>query len=228
MQWHIVFLFAMRYNKVNILNRNIRCSAGLNQTCCGQKKGACKMEKLLEIIQKPLEQKEVELEDLPDLSLYMDQIITLFADKTQAPDGLLTKTMINNYSKEGLLKPIKGKKYSKEHVLQMLLIYRLKQTLSIQQIKGVMQKLNEEAQAEEKSSVQLWEKLYSGYLASRESNGRLISKMLEELLKQDMADSTPDAAQLLLQLSWISYMTKRMCDVLVERSFPLAEKKKEK
>ena len=84
------------------------------------------MEKLLEVLQRPLEQKEVELDDLPDLSLYMDQIITLFADKTQAQDGLLTKTMINNYSKEGLLKPIKGKKYSKEHVLQMLLIYRSK------------------------------------------------------------------------------------------------------
>ncbi len=178
------------------------------------------METLLEILQKPLEQKEVEVDDLPDLSLYMDQIITLFADKTQAPDGLLTKTMINNYSKEGLLKPIKGKKYSKEHVLQMLFIYRLKQTLSIQQIKGVMQKLNEEAQKEEESSVRVWEELYNGYLASREPNGQLICGMLKELLPQDAPDSLSDMAQLLLQLSWISYMTKRMCDVLVEPSFP--------
>lgn len=191
-------------------------------------KGVWKMENLLEVLQKPLEQKEVELEDLPDLSLYMDQIITLFADKTQAQDGLLTKTMINNYSKEGLLKPIKGKKYSKEHILQMLLIYRLKQTLSIQQIKGVMQRLNEEAQAKEDSSVQVWEKLYSGYLASRESNGRLLEEMLEALLARDQEDCVPDTAQLLLQLSWISYMTKRMCDVLVERSFPLSDKEKKK
>ncbi len=186
------------------------------------------METLLEILQKPLEQKEVEVDDLPDLSLYMDQIITLFADKPQAPDGLLTKTMINNYSKEGLLKPIKGKKYSKEHVLQMLFIYRLKQTLSIQQIKGVMQKLNEEAQKEEESSVRVWEELYNGYLASREPNGQLICGMLKELLPQDAPDSLSDMAQLLLQLSWISYMTKRMCDVLVERSFPSGEKEKKK
>ena len=186
------------------------------------------MEKLLEVLQRPLEQKEVELDDLPDLSLYMDQIITLFADKTQAQDGLLTKTMINNYSKEGLLKPIKGKKYSKEHVLQMLLIYRLKQTLSIQQIKGVMQQLNEEAQLEEASSVGVWEKLYSGYLDSREVNGRLLTEMLDKLLAQNMENCVPDTAQLLLQLSWISYMTKRMCDVLVERSFPLSDKEKKK
>ena len=106
------------------------------------------MEELMQILQKPLQRKEVEVADLPDLDLYMDQITTLFADKTQEPESLLTKTMINNYSKDGLIKPIKGKKYSKEHILQMLLIYRLKQTLSIQQIKGVMQSLG--IQAEEK------------------------------------------------------------------------------
>lgn len=106
---------------------------------------------------------------MPDLDLYMDQITTLFADKTQEPDGLLTKTMINNYSKDGLIKPIKGKKYSKEHILQMLLIYRLKQTLSIQQIKGVMQNLS--AQVEDQPSEQIWKELYAGYLNSREHNG---------------------------------------------------------
>ena len=84
----------------------------------------------MQILQKPLQRKEVEVADLPDLDLYMDQITTLFADKTQEPEGLLTKTMINNYSKDGLIKPIKGKKYSKEHILQMLLIYWLKQTSS--------------------------------------------------------------------------------------------------
>ncbi|MFR6099054.1 MAG: DUF1836 domain-containing protein [Longibaculum sp.] len=37
--------------------------------------------------------------------------------------------MINNYSKEGLLKPIKGKNIQ-NHILQMLLIYSLKNTIS--------------------------------------------------------------------------------------------------
>lgn len=50
------------------------------------------MEELIQILQKPLQQKEVEVADLPDLDLYMDQITTLFADKTQEPEGLLTKT----------------------------------------------------------------------------------------------------------------------------------------
>ena len=184
------------------------------------------MEDLLQILQKPLQQREVAVSDLPDLDLYMDQITTLFADKTQESDGLLTKTMINNYSKDGLIKPIKGKKYSKEHILQMLLIYRLKQTLSIQQIKGVMQNLS--AQVEDQPSEQIWKELYAGYLNSREPNGEILSSMLEDLLKRTPVASPAGMAQLLLQLSWISHMTKRMCDVLVEQAFPPAEKEKKK
>lgn len=109
----------------------------------------------------------------------------------------------------------------------MLLIYRLKQTLSIQQIKGVMQSLG--IQAEEKQhSEQIWKDLYAGYLNSRKTNGQILSDMLEDLLKRIPDDSPESMAQLLLQLSWISYMTKRMCDVLVEKAFPLSEKEKKK
>lgn len=81
-----------------------------------------------------VEDGEIPLSEIPTIDLYMDQIITLM-------DERLTKTMINNYSKEGLIKPIKGKKYSREHIVQMLLIYAMKNTLSIQEIKQVMEGL---------------------------------------------------------------------------------------
>lgn len=85
----------------------------------------------------------IKSEDIPSLDLYMDQIMTLFDNhlhdhKRYDDDKLLTKTMINNYSKEGILKPIKGKKYTKEHILQMLLIYSLKNTITIQEIKKIL------------------------------------------------------------------------------------------
>ena len=77
---------------------------------------------LSEIIDKVVNKSDLTTKDIPSLDLYMDQIMTLFdvnlADnKRHEDDKLLTKTMINNYSKEGLLKPIKGKKYSKNHIL---------------------------------------------------------------------------------------------------------------
>ena len=186
------------------------------------------MKEMLQQLEEPLYFQEVEISDLPDLDLYMDQIITLFSEKTQEPEGILTKTMINNYSKEGLLKPIKGKKYSKEHILQMLLIYRLKQTLSIQQIKGVMQGIIDEAAAKEISSKQMFEEVYGGYLISRENNRQVMEQVLEVLLAKYPADDQKSAAELLMQLSWLSNTAKMMCDVLVESRFPIQQKKKEK
>ena len=170
----------------------------------------------------------VKPEDIPNIDLYMDQVTTFMdrqmrSTKRYENDKVLTKTMINNYAKNNLLPPPIKKKYSKEHILQMLLIYRLKQTLSIHQIMGVMQKLG--AQAEDE---QVWESLYAGYLDSRESNGELLSEMLKTLLEKNPADTEESAAQLLLQLSWVSYMTKRMCDELVAKVFPLEEKEKKK
>ena len=82
----------------------------------------------------------IEAGNVPELDLYMDQIITLIenglsCERRNPQDKLLTKTMINNYSKDKLLQPIKGKKYSKEHVLMMLMIYYLKSAVSIPDIK---------------------------------------------------------------------------------------------
>ncbi len=89
--------------------------------------------------------KDVDLksEEIPRIDLYIDQILTLVSERTGEASGryrenLLTKTMINNYSKEGLIMPVKGKKYTKEHIIQMLLIYSLKNSLSIGEIKRLI------------------------------------------------------------------------------------------
>ena len=50
------------------------------------------------------------LEALPDINLYMDQVITfmekeLYPTKRHEEDPILTKTMVNNYVKNNLLPP---------------------------------------------------------------------------------------------------------------------------
>ena len=62
----------------------------------------------------------IELNQMPELDLYMDQVIQLFESnlgelKRTEDEKILTKTMINNYAKGKLLLPIKNKKYSKDH-----------------------------------------------------------------------------------------------------------------
>lgn len=82
-------------------------------------------------------------EDIPNIDLYMDQVTTfmngqLAATKRYPDDKILTKTMINNYTKNNLLPPPDKKKYSKEHLLTLIFIYYFKGILSISDIQYLL------------------------------------------------------------------------------------------
>ena len=96
-----------------------------------------------EIIKKLALTERVEEKDIPEIDLYMDQVIQIFEQKLSSSkrkenDKVLTKTMINNYSKAGIIKPVKGKKYTKEQIIGMLIIYNLKNIITIQEIKDLL------------------------------------------------------------------------------------------
>ena len=87
-------------------------------------------------------------EDIPSIELYMDQITTfmdkqLAGNKRHADDKILTKTMINNYSKNALLPPSDKKKYSKDHIILLIYIYYMKSFLSISDIETMLKPLTE-------------------------------------------------------------------------------------
>ncbi|MEH7118282.1 DUF1836 domain-containing protein [Neobacillus vireti] len=87
------------------------------------------------------------LDEIPNIDLYMDQVIQLFENKfneskRNQEEKILTKTMINNYAKGKLIFPIQNKKYSKEHLILMSLIYQLKGGLSINDIKATFSGIN--------------------------------------------------------------------------------------
>ena len=86
---------------------------------------------------------DVQPSDIPDIDLYMDQMTTFIDDKLSHlkrsdSDKILTKTMINNYTKAGILMPPKNKKYNKQHIILLIMIYYLKQILSIDDIKSLL------------------------------------------------------------------------------------------
>ena len=85
----------------------------------------------------------VSWEHLPDLDLYMDQVVT-YAQKqlelyqSAQPDKLATPAILSNYVKSGLVpRPVK-KKYGKEHLAAFLMMCTLKQVLPIQQSHQLM------------------------------------------------------------------------------------------
>ena len=85
----------------------------------------------------------INLDDFPEIDLYMDQVMQLFESKLSYTkrnndDKVLTKTMINNYAKANLLMKIRNKKYTKDHLILMGLIYNLKGGLSLNDIKTML------------------------------------------------------------------------------------------
>ena len=86
----------------------------------------------------------IKLDDIPNIDLYMDQVTTLMESKLkktlrhQEEDKILTKTMINNYTKNNLLPPPVRKKYTKDHVILLIFIYYYKGILTIQDIQTLL------------------------------------------------------------------------------------------
>ncbi|MCC8017988.1 MAG: DUF1836 domain-containing protein, partial [Lachnospiraceae bacterium] len=102
---------------------------------------------------------------MPDIRLYMDQITSFMEDqltpsKRHKEDKVLTKTMVNNYVKNDLLPPPEKKKYSKEHLLTLIFIYYFKNTLSIQDIRSILNPVTDRYWTNKKGSPSL-EEIYS-------------------------------------------------------------------
>ena len=79
-------------------------------------------------------------EELPDFGLYMDQVIVLMERALAGvlPKGELTKSMVNNYVKVGLIPRPAGKKYDREHLAMLLMSCILKQALSMDEIAALL------------------------------------------------------------------------------------------
>ena len=75
------------------------------------------------------------IDDIPNIDLYMDQVTTYLNDKfantkRHEDDKLMTKTMINNYVKSRLLPSPEKKKYTKDHMMVLVMIYFFKNIIS--------------------------------------------------------------------------------------------------
>lgn len=79
-------------------------------------------------------------EELPDLDIYMDQVLQLlnrYVDPIIESD--MTKTMINNYVKKGVVNPPIKKKYTKEHLAHLIVVSFLKLIFSMDEITLLIQ-----------------------------------------------------------------------------------------
>lgn len=97
-----------------------------------------------QMIQEILDYRCPRYEQLPDISLYSDQIIDAL-DRYATPlltDGsehVITPTMINNYVKQRLIPPPEKKRYDRDHLAHLYCICLLKQVFSISEIAALLE-----------------------------------------------------------------------------------------
>ena len=150
-------------------------------------------EKTLELAENALEWNLVSLKDIPRIPLYMEQLTSFFDEalagaRRNGDDKILTKTMINNYTKEGTLPRPNGKKYSREHTIRLMYIFMLKQVLSLQDIKQMFELMDVDKNSESMYGTYL--EMVNDYKEQHLSNlvarmGKVEEKLVEKGIYND-------------------------------------------
>lgn len=179
-------------------------------------------------------------DDIPNIDLYMDQVTTfmdkhLKSSKRYSEDKLLTKTMINNYTKNELLPPPNKKKYTKEHMFLLIFIYYFKNILSINDIQSIFNPLTDRYYGD-KSKIKLEDIYEEIFRLEKEQTDALTKDMIRKMTKakESFTDVTdPEDQEFLTMFSFISmlcfdvYMRKHMIEKMIDSSL-MGSKKESK
>ena len=170
--------------------------------------------------------------EIPNIDLYMDQVTTfmdshLASTKRHEEDKILTKTMINNYTKNNLLPASNKKKYSKEHVLLLIFIYYFKSFLSISDIETFLGPVKEKYFFA-KGDIDLTT-IYEEFCQGQKEQ---IEPMIEEMKqafarsRQKFSDAPEEDKEtlqlfaLLCELSFDVYVKKMLIERILDDVFP--------
>lgn len=177
-------------------------------------------DKILEKINNNFNER-ITLDDMPELELYMDQVIQLFEGKLgntkrTEEDKVLTKTMINNYAKAKLLMSVKNKRYSKEHLILMSVIYELKGSLSISDIKYVLGDIVAKYENDEEYDLR---GLYNKFLDNNKKDTEVVIKDIKEKLSSVQDDSFEEMSLLVYSFISISNMYRKVGEMIIDNYF---------
>ena len=187
------------------------------------------MRKSLNLILKQFSELDyVHPEDIPNIDLYVDQVTTFIESqlsslKRDEDEKILTKPMINNYTKNHVLPSPDKKKYSKDHVLTLILIYYLKSFLSIKDIQTLLEPITDKyfGTESELSFYELYEELVA------QGNGQSKALIKDVIAKynamQNAFSDAPEEDQEFLRnfgficmLSFDVYIKKMMIETLID------------
>lgn len=175
------------------------------------------MEELKELKKRLETQRPAQWDALPDLSLYMDQVIGYMPRQLiQYGEGEgLTSAMVNNYIKDGLLPRAEGKRYGRVHLAYLTAICALKQVLSVRDA-GLLAAHGKEEEPQE---------VYERFRTELDRALMATAQRLEGQTEQE------DLSVLALELALRSYADKLACQRvldLIRQGQPEPSKKSKK
>jgi len=161
------------------------------------------MKELTELIARFRTERPADWEDLPDIELYRDQVLSYMKRQhSLQPDGAqLTGAMINNYIKSGLLPRTNGKKYTRDHLVYLTAICSLKHVLSVGETDDLLKLQPLITDAKD---------FYEQYLEKMEKAFQETAECLDK-------DNTKEQlAAIALELAISSYARKLACEKLLD------------
>lgn len=180
--------------------------------------------------------------EVPDIDLYMDQVTTFMDEHLKSckrfeDDKMLTKTMINNYTKNNLLPSPNKKKYSKEHMLLLIFIYYFKSFLSISDIQSIFEPLTERFYGK-LGGISLEEIYKEVYQFEKHQLDDMVKSVIKQYKNAEQtfqnAESEEDREFLttfsfICMLSFDVYCKKMMIEKIIDEQLaPMAAKQSEK
>ena len=191
-------------------------------------------DRIKDFVEDILESELLKVESIPKIDLYMEQMISFLEDEMggmlrRKDELVFTKTMVNNYTKFGILPRPDKKKYNRRHMIYLIYIFLLKQTLSIQDIKLFFSLLGNEENGSEKLEV-----LYPVFYDMLDEFKRDISEFIESqrskienrLKEKDIDDEKANIMMLISAMAYEANVYKMICERLLDEFGDDGEKDK--
>ncbi|MCC8045174.1 MAG: DUF1836 domain-containing protein [Clostridiales bacterium] len=167
--------------------------------------------------------------EVPDIDLYMDQVTTFMEDhlgdtRRHQDDKILTKTMINNYTKKKLLPHPTKKRYTKEHLLLLIFIYYFKDFLPLTDIRMILEPITERF-FDAKDSISIDEIYAEAYELSEEWISNICRDIMESwhTASNSFGDCAEEDRETLQFFSFICmlsidiYLKKQVIEQMIDR-----------
>lgn len=174
------------------------------------------MNELLELKQRMQQERPLPWDHLPDIALYMDQVVSFMPrqlihfDQNEA----LTSAMVNNYIKDGLVPRADGKRYSPAHLSQLTAVCALKKVLPVRDI-GILLCAGQEQVSDPKEGYELF-------------CGALDRALADTAQAVNEDASREELAAMALDFALHSYANQLACERILQILQPDAPEKPEK